>query len=539
MDDRHPARLPVAAPEVPPPPLFVERRVHYRRGSDGAAHEERLLLARALDVLAADKPPEQRLAGLLDLLADTVGAVRAAVVADGVARRVAVAASGPADHDAAVALATWLDAAAPRSRARRAAARRAPVSVALRSVTEVAGDPAQRSAAEPDAILHAPTRGVEPAPADASPTDLVFACLPIPSAGDVTLGFSFRRSADADALADRLPPALARHAAVALTLVTEALATERELVGLRAVETERALFVPTVAHELRTPLTSLSGYLELILDGRVKDAAVEREFLERGRTIVGSMAALVDDLLELSRLESGTLAMEQGPFSVADVLHAVSAGLMPIALDSGTRLHVTAPPRLRSATGDRRRVEQIVTNLAANAIKFAGDRPVELVGWFEGAVAVMAVRDEGPGIAEQDRERIFERFYRVADHEPITGTGLGLPIARDLARAMGGELDAASVEGTGSSFVLVMPGPDRAIPAAAMAQATRAALALETDRLRTLALLRAGAIVTDRVRTADGRTGPLDDADGPTGTDEPEGLARPGRHDHLPANALR
>ena len=475
MDDRTPARLPVDAPDVPPPPKFVDRRQRSRREADRIAQDERLLLARALDVLATDASSEERLAGLLDLLAQTVGAERAAVVADGTARRVAVAATGPADRDAAIALATWLDSAAPRSRARRAAARRAPISVVLR------GETATRSAR-----------------AAGTSADLSFACLTIQAAGEVTLGFSFRGPIAADVLAGRLPPALARHAAVALALVTDGLATERELAGLRAAETERARFVSTVAHELRTPLTGLSGYLDLILDGRVGDAEVEREFLERGRTIVGSMAALVDDLLELSRLESGTLALELGPFSVADALQAVAAGLLPIALDRGVRLEVSAPPRLRAATGDRRRVEQIVTNLAANAIKFAGDRPVELTGRFEGAIAVIAVRDQGAGIAEKDRQRVFERFYRMADHEPITGTGLGLPIARDLARAMGGELDAASLPGVGSSFVLVMPGPAGAIPAAAMAAATQAALAVETDHLRTLGLLRAGAAATER-----------------------------------------
>src|SRR3990170_4698299 len=147
MDDRLPARLPVAAPAVPPPPLFVERRAQFRRETDRLAHEERQLLARALDVLAADDAPEQRLAGLLDLLAQTVGAERAAVVADGVARRVAVAASGPGDRDAAIALATWLDSAAPRSRARRAAAMRAPISVALRTSAEAAS--ATRTAGSP------------------------------------------------------------------------------------------------------------------------------------------------------------------------------------------------------------------------------------------------------------------------------------------------------------------------------------------------------------------------------------------------------
>lgn len=518
MDDRTPARLPVAAPDVPPPPVFVERRVSYRREADRSAHEERRLLARTLDVLAAAGSPEERLAGLLDLLARTVGAERAAVVADGATRRVAVAASGPADHDAAMALATWLDAAAPRSRARRAAANRAPVSIALR--------------ADPVAEVHGQTDG-RPSPTPLA--DLTYSCITIPSAGEVTLGFSFSKPVDSETLAQRLPPALARHAAVALTLVTESLATERELAGLRSADIERARFVSTVAHELRTPLTGLSGYLELILDGRVDDVEIQREFLERGRTIVGSMAALVDDLLEVSRLESGTLALELGPFSVADALNAVSAGLLPIALDRGVDLQVTAPPRLRSATGDKRRFEQIVTNLAANAIKFAGGRPVELAGRFEGAIAVIAVRDEGPGIAEEDRRRIFERFYRMADHAPITGTGLGLPIARDLARAMGGELEAASVPGIGSSFVLVLPGPAGAIPAAAMTEATRVALAVETERLRTVALLRAGAAAADRDRRDDGdgpRDGPTDgrDEDQPKRSRQPATLATSARH---------
>ena len=475
----HPARLPVAAPAVPPPPKFVERRTKLRREADRIARKERALLARALDVLAAGDAPEQGLAGLLDLLAQTVGAERAAVVADGVARRVAVAATGPKDHDAAIELATWLEfGGSAESRAARGCDARPDLGRVARDGCRIAD-------------VHARSRH------PSEKTDLVFAFLTIPSAGEVTLGFSFREAVDAADLEQRLPPALARHAAVALTLVTEALATERDLATMRAVESQRAQFVSTVAHELRTPLTGLSGYLDLILDGRVGDPEVEREFMERGRTIVGSMAALVDDLLELSRIESGTLALEQEPFSVADALNAVSAGLMPIALDRGVRLLVSAPPRLRSATGDRRRVEQIVTNLAANAIKFAGDRAVELVGWFEGPVAVIAVRDEGPGIAPTDRERIFERFYRMSDHEPITGTGLGLPIARDLARAMGGELDVASELGVGSSFVLVLPGPAGTIPAAAMAEASGLALDVETERLRTLALLQAGAAATD------------------------------------------
>ena len=259
---------------------------------------------------------------------------------------------------------------------------------------------------------------------------------PLPA--NVTLGFAFAKSADAAGLRERLPPALARHAAVALALVTESMSTERELAALRAREVERSSYVSTVAHELRTPLTGLSGYLDLILDGHVDDEAIQREFLERGRSIAGSMTALIGDLLELSRLESGSLLLDVEPFSVADMLHTVGATFLPIALDRDVPLITTPPTRIRTATGDRRRVEQIVTNLAANALKFgAAGAEVELTGRFDGPAAMVAVRDEGPGIGADDRARIFDRFYRMADHERVTGTGLGLSISRDLARSHG------------------------------------------------------------------------------------------------------
>jgi signal transduction histidine kinase len=470
MSDQRAPRLPVPAPTVAPPRSFVERRRSFRREADRIAHEETRLLARTLDVLAAAGEPETRLAGLLDLLADTVGAIHAAVVADDPVRRVAVAAHDDAEEARVLALGSWLDAAAPRSRARRAAAGPAPISVARH-------DPHRTRVSASKTVAGGPWYGL----------------LAIPSAGEVALGFEFTAPIESAVLAERLPPAMARHAAVALALVTDGLATARALGELRAREAERERFVSTVAHELRTPLTGLSGYLDLILDGRVGDAAVEREFLERGRTIVGSMAGLVGDLLELSRLESGSLQLESSAFSIAEVMSTVASSLLPIALDRGVDLRSDPPPRLHAATGDRRRVEQILTNLAANALKFGSDGGrVELAGRSEGPVAIMAVRDDGAGIEPDDRSRIFERFYRLTDHERVTGTGLGLPIARELARAMGGDLDVASLPEVGSSFVLVMPGPVGADPAV-IADTLRQALAAESERLNDRALRRAGA----------------------------------------------
>jgi signal transduction histidine kinase len=187
------------------------------------------------------------------------------------------------------------------------------------------------------------------------------------------------------------------------------------------------------------------------------------------------MGELVGDLLELSRLESGSIGLEIGPFSLAEAAGQVAAGLLPIAIDRRIHLTTALPPRLRVARGDRRRVEQIVTNLAANALKFTPTGGhVEIEARFDGLVAIVTVRDDGPGIPDEDRTRIFERFHRMAAHERITGTGLGLPIARDLARRMDGDLEVASVADAGSAFVLVLPGPadvDRDAVAIARARA--------------------------------------------------------------------
>jgi signal transduction histidine kinase len=479
MIDQRPGRLPAQPPTVSPPRPFSDRRVAYRREADRIAHEEMVLLTRALDVLASDSTAEARLAGMLRLLARTVGARRAAVVADGIERRAAVAVNPDEDPAMAEALAAWLDAHAPRTRARRAAAGRAPISYIIAAV------PNADSATDTDSARER----VDPAPTTAGH----YAVLPIPSAGEVALGFEFRRASDAERLAERLPPTMARHAAVALALVTSQLATERELAALRARDAERTTFVSTVAHELRTPLTGLRGYLELILDGQVSEPEVERDFLERSRSIVGSMGELVGDLLELSQLESGTLALEIGPFSLAEAAGQVAAGLLPIAIERGIHLTTDLPPRLRVARGDRRRVEQVVTNLAANALKFTpSGGTVELDARIDGLVAIITIRDDGAGIPADDRVRIFERFHRMAGHEQITGTGLGLPIARDLARRMEGDLDVASVPDAGSAFVLVLPGPAVVEPdviAAALGRALAAEEEVLQDRLirRTLA----------------------------------------------------
>ena len=469
MLEPRPPRLPAQPPSVAPPPRFVERRVAYRRAEDQRVHEERVFLARTLDQLAADVPAEIRLTGILKLLARTAGARRVAILADGLERRSAVSVAPGEDPTAAEALAAWLDASANRSRAARAAAGPAPVSLLSDEARSVAS----------------PGRGGANIGAASSGG---YGLLHLPGPGGGVLGFEFAVASRAADLPERLPAAFLRHAAAALAIVTGQLAAERETATLRARDAERNRFVSTVAHELRTPLTGLRGYLELILGGKVDDPAIEREFLARSRTIVGSMSELVGDLLELSRLESGSLELDLEPFSVAESAGRVAASLLPIAIERDIRLTTELPARLRAAVGDRRRVEQVLTNLTGNALKFTPPGgTVDLVGRFDGTVAVLIVRDDGDGIEPADRTRIFERFQRLASHDGIAGTGLGLPIARELAREMGGDLDVASVPGSGSAFVLVLPGP-ASVPDAVVAATLERALAVEEQALEERAV---------------------------------------------------
>ena len=248
----------------------------------------------------------------------------------------------------------------------------------------------------------------------------------------------------------------------ALAAATGRAADEAERATLRARERERERFVSMVAHELRTPLAGLGGYLDLLAGGAVDDPEIGREFVERGRGIVERMASLVGDLLELSRIEAGSLGLEIEACSLAEICERAISPLAPLAAGRGIRLVTDLPPRIRTARVDRRRVEQIVANLVANACKFSPEGGlVELGARVDGPVALIIVRDEGPGIERGDLERVFRPFARLEGHERVPGTGLGLPISRDLARAMGGDVAVASVPASGSAFVVGLPAGRR------------------------------------------------------------------------------
>lgn len=460
-------------PVIPAPRPFTERRATFRRAEDRAVHEERVLLARALDILAGPDDARAQVAEVLALMARVAGARRAAVAFDRPTRRVLVAAAPGEDPADARALASWLDAVSARPTPARVA--EAPGEVVV--VRTRRGRAGIAKPARPSAPLSARFLRLDP------------------EVTGLRVGMELADPDGAPDIAGRMPASTLRHLVAALAAASARAEGESERAFLQARERERERFVSMIAHELRTPLTGLGGYLDLLAAGAVADPDVAREFIERGQGIVERMGALVGDLLELSRIEAGSLRLDIEPFSIAEACERALQALVPIAASRGVRLATDLPPRIRTARADARRVEQIVTNLAGNACKFVAEGGlVEVEARIEGSIALVTVRDDGPGIDAADRERVFQPFARLERHDKVAGTGLGLPITRHLARAMGGEVVLASVEGSGSSFVLAVPATGDAtreqVAAAARAEAEREELELEERAI--LRAMRAG-----------------------------------------------
>jgi two-component system phosphate regulon sensor histidine kinase PhoR len=230
-----------------------------------------------------------------------------------------------------------------------------------------------------------------------------------------------------------------------------------------ALENARAFrqadLVSDVVHELRTPLTSIVGYSKMLLITEDLDPALQRQFLETIHREATRMGNLVNDILELSRLESGRIRIAREPVALNAVVEEAAALLGQQARDKGLDLRLHLPTPSPTVLGDAQRLRQVFLNLLSNAIKY--NRPG---GWVavrveerpEGSVAV-AVQDSGKGIAREHLPRLFEKFFRVDDEEVPKGSGLGLAIARQIVEAHGGRIEVESELGQGSTFTVVLP----------------------------------------------------------------------------------
>ncbi len=231
------------------------------------------------------------------------------------------------------------------------------------------------------------------------------------------------------------------------------LLTLKDVTEFHQVDTTRREFVSNVSHELRSPLASVRAMVETLEGGAIGSPTVAQDFLSRIQSDVERMTSLVEELLQLSRLESGQMPIELGPVDLCEVVEPVLERFELPAAAKSVRLDADLPHGLPDVVAEAGKLDQITTNLLENALRFtpAGGsvtvsaRPHN--GWVE-----LTVEDTGVGIPRQHLPHVFERFYKVDRSRSDGGTGLGLAIAKHLVQAHGGEISAESVEGEGSAF---------------------------------------------------------------------------------------
>jgi two-component system, OmpR family, phosphate regulon sensor histidine kinase PhoR len=232
----------------------------------------------------------------------------------------------------------------------------------------------------------------------------------------------------------------------------------QDLTRQRQTDTMRRDFISNVSHELRTPLAALKALTETLQAGAMEDPPAAHRFLEQMETEVDSLSLMVNELLELSRIESGRVPLNLEPTDPLDIVNPAVDRLRLQAERSGLVLSIECSDDLPSVLADSTRIQQVIVNLLHNAIKFTpeGGRVSVRCERLDQAIQ-FAVIDSGIGIAADDLPRIFERFYKVDRSRATSGTGLGLAIARHLVEAHGGRIWAESEVGKGSTFYFTIP----------------------------------------------------------------------------------
>jgi len=234
----------------------------------------------------------------------------------------------------------------------------------------------------------------------------------------------------------------------------------QDLTRVRRLETVRRDFISNVSHELRTPLASLKALTETLQSGALSDPEAGPRFLGRISTEVDALAQMAQELLDLSRIESGQVELSLAPLTPKSLVTSAADRMRMQAERAGLKLSVKCEDNLPNIRADKSRLEQVLVNLIHNAVKFTksgGEIFVEAESVVGGAR--FAVRDSGVGIPAESLSRIFERFYRVDKSRTGSGTGLGLSISKHIIEAHGGKIWAESDERRGSVFYFVIPVP--------------------------------------------------------------------------------
>jgi signal transduction histidine kinase len=248
---------------------------------------------------------------------------------------------------------------------------------------------------------------------------------------------------------------------------TAELVRQSELLRRQQIELEQASdlksqVLANVSHELRTPLNAILGYTSMLLQGIGGELSPrQRRHLERVESNGKHLLAIINDILDISRIEAGRLPVHLGTFDVPDLIREVLAEVEPLILRSKLTVRQKLATKLPKVRSDRQKVKQILVNLLSNALKFTprGSVTISVAQRRSEQQLWISVADTGIGIAERDQERIFGDFQQVdaSPTRPYGGAGLGLSISRRLADVLGGRLKLVSKVGQGSTFTLVLP----------------------------------------------------------------------------------
>jgi signal transduction histidine kinase len=244
-----------------------------------------------------------------------------------------------------------------------------------------------------------------------------------------------------------------------------ALANARAYARLTEAAFRRERFFSAMSHDLRTPITAIVGYSELLADGIVGELNGQQlEMIERISQVSGHLSQLVNDILDLAKLDAGRMEFHHEDVMLGDLVDEALVTVEPQARSKKLGLRTDVDPHRDTLLRvDPPRVRQILVNLLSNAVKFTEQGEVAVVAGSDGGRTWLEVRDTGPGLPAGSEEAVFEEFLQIAagnksKREP--GSGLGLAISRRLARAMGGDLTARGGGGTGAAFILVLPPHD-------------------------------------------------------------------------------
>ena len=229
---------------------------------------------------------------------------------------------------------------------------------------------------------------------------------------------------------------------------------------LEVASQHKSHFLANMSHELRTPLNAILGFNELILDGMLGDVpAGMKDACERIHSNGVHLLGLINDVLDLSKIEAGQLTLSLSDYSIADVVHTVLSAVESLASEKRIELKSELPADLPNGRGDERRLAQVLLNLVGNAIKFTDVGEVAVKASACNGSFTIAVSDTGPGIAKSEHSKIFEEFQQAdsSSTREKGGTGLGLPIAKRIVELHGGSIALESSPGHGSTFSVTLP----------------------------------------------------------------------------------